>query len=146
MRKGLGLSEQAVRRIGKALRAQSYAIDPSSGDFIMPGEGAGVQTADTEGRLQSLETSVGELQTQVQGLESTAGELQSQLQSVQTPAAAPSAPPAQQTPQWQPTSWWDRFKQVVMPDMVPGAQQPGPNKGDPSLGPYSNTYVGSKRR
>jgi hypothetical protein len=126
MRKGLGLSEQAIHRIGRSLAAQAYAVDPTSGDFIMPEGSPVVPVADTEGRLKALEDNVGNLQVQVEGLEMAF------LQS--------SYPQEPEQKGWEPTSWWDRFKQVVMPDQIPGAEQPEPYQEDnPSF-----QYIGSK--
>jgi hypothetical protein len=136
MHRKLGLSREAVCRIGKSLKAQAYVRDPETEDFLVPSGASGLSTDDIDMRVTQLEQEVGELQTNVQTLQ--------QVPSAVEPP--PAAQPVPQAPQWQPTSWWDRFKQVVMPDLVPGAPQPGPNKGDPSLGPYSNTYVGSRKR
>jgi len=164
MRKGLGLSEQAIRRIGRVVLAQDYAMDPASGDFIMPEGPSGVPTADTEGRLKALEDGLGNLQAQMQELQilgTGIADLQAQVQELQqSGGAAPGAgaggqpaapaprkkrqPKQPQQPQqqaWQPTSWWDHFKQVVMPDQIPGAQQPGQyQESNPAT-----QYVGSKR-
>jgi hypothetical protein len=127
MRKGLGLSEQAIHRIGRALLAQDYAMDPSSGEFVMPEGPSNVPLADTEGRLKALEDDMGNLQAQMQELQilgTSITDLQAQMQELQQSAAAPhepvqtgpgaggqpGAPKTRQKrqpkqPQWQPTSW-----------------------------------------
>lgn len=148
MRKGLGLSEQAIHRIGRSLLAQDYAMDPASGEFIMPEGPSNVPLADTEGRLQWLEDTIGNLQAQMQELQilgTSITDLQAQMQELQQSGGGaggqPGAKTRQKKQQWQPTSWWDHFKQVVMPDQIPGAKQPEQyQENNPAF-----QYVGSKR-
>ena len=130
----LTLSSQAVRRIGRAVRAQDYQVDPSTGDFVMPEGPSEVITNDPESRIQLLEDEYQQLLQQVSTLEESLSEMANETHepvplSTKAPVQSPSRQPVRQPAQ---QSGWDQFKNKFK-NLVPS-----PGRGGGGGGSYNS--------